>query len=201
MLNLIANECRSVNMAKVVYDSFRHSPWYRKSVLPKSANSSLLKVHKWKASSKKTKRYDNVAMFICIGHAQVTFAATPDDIYWENLSMESRFLLIKKLLINAVLFLILFFLTTPEYIISQTDFLVTTLGSEVFHLPPAIVDFLPTLTLWGVTALLPLLVAWSDRFLGVPANFPEIVQLSPACQYGLSCVQVTGPGRRRTTTS
>ncbi len=42
----------------------------------------------------------------------------------------------------------------------------SALGTDVLHLSPVVVDFLPTLMLWGFTALLPLLVAWSDRFLG-----------------------------------
>ncbi len=138
---------RSVNMAKEVHDSFQ-----RRSILdwgflpPQSLEAALLKVKDWK----------------------VTFAPTPDDLYWEHLSLDSRFLLLKKVVINTLLFFITFFLTTPEYLISQTDWLVDTLGSEVLHLSPVIVDFLPTLMLWGFTALLPLLVAWSDRFLGEP---------------------------------
>ncbi len=136
---------RSVNMAKEVHDSFQ-----RRSVLdwgfrpPASSSSAQLKVKDWK----------------------VSFAPTPDDLYWEHLSLESRFLLLKKIVVNTVLFLVTFFLTTPEYLISQTDWLVETLGEDILHLSSVVVDFLPTLMLWGFTALLPLLVAWSDRFLG-----------------------------------
>ncbi len=93
------------------------------------------------------------------------FAPPADDLYWEHLSVESRFLLLKKIVINLALFLVCFFLTTPEYLISQTDWLVAVLGSTL-NLSSVIVDFLPTLMLLGFTALLPLLVAWSDRFLG-----------------------------------
>ena len=38
--------------------------------------------------------------------------------------------------------------------------------AKALQLPPVIANFLPTLLLLGFTALLPLLVSWSDRFLG-----------------------------------
>ena len=38
--------------------------------------------------------------------------------------------------------------------------------ANALELPPVIANFLPTLLLLGFTALLPLLVTWSDRFLG-----------------------------------
>ena len=57
------------------------------------------------------------------------------------------------------------FLTTPEYILSQPEFIVALFGQEL-NLPSWIVDFLPTLLLNSFAALMPLLVAWSDRFLG-----------------------------------
>ena len=87
------------------------------------------------------------------------------DIYWENLNVARKFLKIKYVLINIALFFVAFFLTTPEYIVSQTDWLVKLFG-ETLKLPAPIVDFLPTILLWSFTALLPLLVAYSDRFLG-----------------------------------
>jgi hypothetical protein len=34
---------------------------------------------------------------------KVTFAPTPDDIYWENLSMSRRYLTLKKIFINIAL--------------------------------------------------------------------------------------------------
>jgi len=135
---------KSVNMAKKVYDSFQRSFWEFNFTPPSSSISAEIKVSKWK----------------------VSFASTPEDIYWENLSNESRFLLLKKIVVNVALFVFCFFLTTPEYLLSQTDFLIKFLGDDVLHLSQTVLNFLPTLILWGFTALLPLLVAWSDRFLG-----------------------------------
>ena len=81
------------------------------------------------------------------------------------LSTFRRFLTLKYLAINVGLFFIAFFLTTPEYLVSQTDWLVVFFG-ETLKLPAPIIDFLPTLLLWSFTAMLPLLVAYSDRWLG-----------------------------------
>ena len=93
---------------------------------------------------------------------QVSFASTPDDIYWENLNVSRRFLTLKKIAMTIGLILITFFLTTPEYLVTQTDWIVTLFGKSL-HLPAPIIDFLPTVMLWSFTALLPLLVAYSDR--------------------------------------
>ena len=70
------------------------------------------------------------------------------------------------------MFFVAFFLTTPEYLVSQTDIVIQWFtdranGTVVPDLIPApIIDFLPTILLWSFTALLPLLVAYSDRWLG-----------------------------------
>ena len=96
---------------------------------------------------------------------QVSFASTPDDIYWENLNVSRRFLTLKKIAMSIALFFIAFFLTTPEYLVTQTDWIVRLFGKSL-SLPAPIIDFIPTLLLWSFTALLPLLVAYSDRWLG-----------------------------------
>ena len=54
---------------------------------------------------------------------------------------------------------------------SQTDIVIqwftnTTNGTVPNLIPAPIIDFLPTILLWSFTALLPLLVAYSDRWLG-----------------------------------
>ena len=47
------------------------------------------------------------------------FAPPPEDIYWENLNDAHRLFLFKALLINIFLFIVLFFFTSPTYIITQ----------------------------------------------------------------------------------
>lgn len=51
----------------------------------------------------------------------VRMAPPSDDIYWENLSRSTRFFFLKSLLINALLFLVLFFFSSPTYILSQME--------------------------------------------------------------------------------
>lgn len=133
----------TINQAKEVFDSFRRSVLQCNFDPPRSSISSLLKPQNWK----------------------VSFASTPDDIYWENLNVSRKYLTLKYFLINIGLFFTAFFLTTPEYLVSQTDWLVRLFG-QTLKLPAPIIDFLPTILLWSFTALLPLLVAYSDRWLG-----------------------------------
>lgn len=142
-LGIVFVTFKSVNMSKKIYDSHRRGFFTLNFQPPKSSLSKILKPHQWK----------------------VTFAPPPDDIYWENLSVSRRFLYLKKLVINIGLFVITFFLTTPEYLVSQTDYIIQFFGKGL-KLPAALVEFIPTLMLWGFTAFMPLLVSWSDRFLG-----------------------------------
>jgi len=101
----------------------------------------------------------------------VRFAPPPEDIIWENLSRTRHFRLIKVWISNTILFIVLFFFTSPAYIISLLEtlpFLNTKDLSDDFNvsLPAYITDFLPTLMLWTLSALLPVLVAYSDWWLG-----------------------------------
>jgi len=119
---------------------------------------------------------------------KVWYAPAPSDIIWENLSDKRELLLLKKVCANLFMFIICFFLTTPQIIVSQLDPIINILknltepksysdnstanddskgGAELFsNLPSLITNFLPTLMLWSFTALLPVVVAYSDRLLG-----------------------------------
>ena len=82
---------KSYQMAKDVHDAFKTSLftcW--KARPPKSSLSSILKPQNW----------------------NVSYAPVSEDIYWENLGSR-RFLLIKSIAINTVLFIFLLFLSTP----------------------------------------------------------------------------------------
>ena len=72
--------------------------------------------------------------------------------------------------VNFALFFFALFLTTPEVVFTQFNSVGAKLNvskiADILQLPSYIVDFVPTLMVWGFTALLPLLVSWSDRFLG-----------------------------------
>ena len=95
----------------------------------------------------------------------VKMAPPPEDIYWENLNDTHRLFVIKTLIINTFLFLFLFFWTSPAYIISQIE-LILNLKNFTTKLPEKINDFIPTLLLWTLSALLPIIVAYSDWWMG-----------------------------------
>ncbi|XP_075386992.1 mechanosensitive cation channel TMEM63A [Tenrec ecaudatus] len=90
----------------------------------------------------------------------VSFASYPEDICWKNLSVQGLRWWIQWLGINFILFLGLFFLTTPSIILSTIDkFNVTKPIHELNN--PVISQFFPTLLLWSFSALLPTIVYYS----------------------------------------
>lgn len=91
-------------------------------------------------------------------------ATNPADIIWENLNVQPGIWYIKAIFVNLFLFMVLFFLTTPAYVVNLFNTLVIKLdthegGSSV------IFEFLPTLLLWTMAAVMPAIVAFSDKFL------------------------------------
>jgi len=115
---------------------------------------------------------------------KVWYAPLPPDIIWENLSDKRNLLLFKKIIANIFIFVICFFLTTPQIVIHQINnigifiknhtmpsgkSIIASNSTEIddlLALPSWLTDFLPTLLLWTFTAVLPVLVAYSDRLLG-----------------------------------
>lgn len=94
----------------------------------------------------------------------LTFAPSPDDIFWENLNISRSRWYLKWSAVNIVLFIVLFFLTTPAIVVNMLDTLSINEG-ELRNLSPLISEFLPTLMLWTLSALMPVIVAFSDKWL------------------------------------
>uniref|UniRef100_G3WXM0 Transmembrane protein 63B n=1 Tax=Sarcophilus harrisii TaxID=9305 RepID=G3WXM0_SARHA len=90
----------------------------------------------------------------------VSFAPDPQNIYWENLSIRGFTWWFRCLIINVVLFILLFFLTTPAIIITTMDKFNVTKPVEFLN-NPIITQFFPTLLLWCFSALLPTIVYYS----------------------------------------
>ncbi|XP_069911502.1 CSC1-like protein 1 [Oryctolagus cuniculus] len=90
----------------------------------------------------------------------VTFAAYPEDICWKNLSVQGLRWWLQWLGINFVLFVGLFFLTTPSIILSTMDKFNVTKPIHALN-NPVISQFFPTLLLWSFSALLPSVVYYS----------------------------------------
>jgi calcium permeable stress-gated cation channel len=72
--------------------------------------------------------------------------------------------------VNAFMFIVLFFLTTPAYVVqAMRKFPLinnnTTDTDPNAQTSPLITEFLPTLMLWSLTALMPIVVAYSESWL------------------------------------
>lgn len=94
----------------------------------------------------------------------LTHATNPSDIIWENLSVQPGIWYLKAILINCCLFLVLFFLTTPAFIVNLFNTVVAK-PESLNKISTLIFEFLPTLLLWTMAAVMPAIVAFSDKFL------------------------------------
>ncbi|CAB0033574.1 unnamed protein product [Trichogramma brassicae] len=90
----------------------------------------------------------------------VDYAPSPADIFWENLSIPRPCWYLNAILINAVLGLALFFLTTPAVVVTAVNNLSTT--GEIKKLSPLLSAFLPTVILVSIAALMPAIVGRSE---------------------------------------
>ncbi|XP_077575650.1 mechanosensitive cation channel TMEM63B-like isoform X4 [Stigmatopora nigra] len=93
----------------------------------------------------------------------VSYAPDPQNVRWEHLSLGGISWWIRCLIINCILFLLLFFLTTPAIIISTMDKFNVTKPVEYLN-NPIVTQFFPTLLLWAFSALLPTIVYYSAFF-------------------------------------
>lgn len=91
-------------------------------------------------------------------------ATNPSDIIWENLSIQPGIWYVKAIILNFLLFIVLFFLTTPAFIVNLFNTLVVKPAS-LDKVSTVIFEFLPTLLLWTMAAVMPAIVAFSDKFL------------------------------------
>lgn len=94
---------------------------------------------------------------------KLSYAPAPSDIFWEHLNVGASHWYLKWACVNLVLFFFLFFLTTPIYIVNLLDSLSITKETQKFT--PLISEFLPTLLLWTLAALMPVAVSFSDKWL------------------------------------
>lgn len=79
---------------------------------------------------------------------RVSLAAYPQDICWQNLSIQGPHWWLRWFSINFTLFVVLFFLTTPSIILSTMDKFNVTKPIHALN-NPIISQFFPTLLLWS----------------------------------------------------
>ncbi|XP_061083799.1 CSC1-like protein 2 isoform X1 [Conger conger] len=104
-----------------------------------------------------------VSSSLHVQHWSVAYAPDPQNVYWEHLSLGGLSWWLRCFIINVILFLLLFFLTTPAIIISTMDKFNVTKPVEYLN-NPIITQFFPTLLLWSFSALLPTIVYYSAFF-------------------------------------
>lgn len=92
----------------------------------------------------------------------ITFAPSANDLYWENLSVSTARWYCKWATVNFCLFIFLFFLTTPVMIVNIFK---ESFWKDTQNVSPLISEFLPTLLLWSLAAMMPACVAYSDKWL------------------------------------
>ncbi|KAF2901581.1 hypothetical protein ILUMI_04610 [Ignelater luminosus] len=98
-------------------------------------------------------------------HWTITKAPAPPDILWENLQISSRNWYSKAILINFFLFIILFFLTTPAIVVNLLNTLTSSQENIFKKVSPFLSEFLPTLLLLTMSAIMPVIVAYSDQLM------------------------------------
>merc|ERR1719317_390697 len=62
----------------------------------------------------------------------VWFAPLPNDIIWENLSHKRNLTLLKKIIANLFIFIVAFFLTTPQFVVHQLDPIINALKNLTY---------------------------------------------------------------------
>uniref|UniRef100_A0A1B0G0A3 CSC1-like protein 2 n=1 Tax=Glossina morsitans morsitans TaxID=37546 RepID=A0A1B0G0A3_GLOMM len=92
------------------------------------------------------------------------FAPSMDDLFWENLNVNPGHWMLKWTVVNLLLFMTLFFLTTPAMIVNLIDSIAVA-KDNIPTLSPLISEFLPTLMLWTLSILMPVMVAFSDKWM------------------------------------
>ena len=95
---------------------------------------------------------------------RISFAPVARDIHWKNLQDHRGWLTTKKVFADILMLSIALFFTTPEVIVTQLQPLLNVIfGEDALQIPTFIKDFIPTLILLGVTALMPTVITWSVR--------------------------------------
>lgn len=97
---------------------------------------------------------------------KLTFAPASSDIFWENLTSQTAGWYLRWIGVNFFLFVFLFIFTTPAYLVTVLrSYANQTISEDISNSSVLVSEFLPTLLLWSFTALLPVIVAYSESWL------------------------------------
>lgn len=92
-------------------------------------------------------------------------APSPFDINWENLEVSTRHWYSKAIIINVILFVFFFFLTTPAIVVNTLNIYTAAQKDIIRNISPVFSEFLPTLLLLTMSGLMPVIVAYSDQWM------------------------------------
>ncbi|XP_060537131.1 calcium permeable stress-gated cation channel 1 [Cylas formicarius] len=98
-------------------------------------------------------------------HWLIAKAPSPSDINWDNLEISYRHWYSKAIIINLLLFLILFFLTTPVNVVNILNSINIVDEEAIKKVSPLLSEFLPTLILLSVSAVMPVIVAYTEEWM------------------------------------
>lgn len=107
----------------------------------------------------------SVSQELDVAYWQVRYAPSPANIHWENLSISLWKWWLRALVINTCLLILLFFLTTPAIIMNQLNEINYQKAFAELH-NQLLVQFVPTVLIWTFSALLPIIVYYSDQYIG-----------------------------------
>jgi len=64
------------------------------------------------------------------------YSPPPNDIIWENISEKQHWVMAKKVVANLFIFIVAFFLTTPQFVVHQLDPIMNALKNLAGELKP-----------------------------------------------------------------
>ncbi|XP_026881318.2 calcium permeable stress-gated cation channel 1 isoform X1 [Electrophorus electricus] len=116
-----------------------------------------------RARCRRTPQQSSITTVVRSNQWGVRYAPAPNDIIWENLSVCGSRWWLRCILLNTLLFLLLFFLTTPAIIVNTMDKFNVTRPVESLR-NPLVTQFFPTLLMWAFSVLLLFIVYYSAFF-------------------------------------
>ncbi|XP_054152940.1 CSC1-like protein 1 [Oppia nitens] len=103
---------------------------------------------------------DNQIDSLELNRWQVSYAPYPDDINWKDLTVDYKWIWLRKVLIYLFLFVVFFFLSTPAILLKGMEFIANqkSIDKGIFKFSSTWSDFLSPLLLMSMTTVLPIIV-------------------------------------------
>lgn len=98
---------------------------------------------------------------------EVSFAPHPEDVNWDDISTEHSMIWVRRIVVNFILFIIFFFLTTPPILINTLNYLkvTDTITTGLNDISPYLTEFFSPLLLVISALILPVIVTFASSYL------------------------------------